>query len=103
MDVIAVVVSDQHAGERAHLGREQLLAQVGPAIHEQALSVAFDQDGRPEPGVARFVRVAGAPVVADLRNAGRRAAAENADFQEAAPGAARLNRRKKFAVVASAS
>ena len=80
------------------LGGEQLLAQVGAAIDQQALAAAFDQDRRAGAAVARLGGIAIAPVIADARNARRRPAAEDAEFH----AAAFPNNRKKLAVVASA-
>ena len=87
------------ASSAADLGREQLLAKVRPAIDQDPLAAALDQDRGAQARIARLVRVALAPVVADLRDAGRRPAAEDPDLH----AAALLNSLKKLAVVASAS
>src|SRR5207342_329436 len=69
-----------------------------PAIDEDVFSCAFDQDRRAHPVIARLIRVALPPDIADLGDPGRRPAAENPGFH-----AAFLNSLKKLAVVASAS
>jgi hypothetical protein len=68
-------MSDDHAVEASDLGREQLLAQIRPAVDEQALSAAFDQNRCPQAIVSRFGGIALTPVVPDLRNACGRSAA----------------------------
>ena len=45
MAMIAVGMSDDHAIELAHVSRKQLLPQIRPAIDQNALILAFDQDG----------------------------------------------------------
>ena len=65
---------------RSDLGREQLLAKVRSAIDEHSLAGAFDQDRGAQAWIARLVGIALAPVVPDLRHAGRRPAAENPDL-----------------------
>ena len=42
--MVAMRVGDDGAFEHAHFGREQLLAQVWPAIDEHSLARALDQD-----------------------------------------------------------
>src|SRR5258705_6889344 len=100
--VVAMVVRDDHRVDLADIRGEQLLAKVGPAVDENALSTAFDQDRRAHAGVARLIGVALPPIVADLGDSGRRPAAENADFHASALWAF-LNSLKKLAVVASPS
>ena len=43
--MVAVRMGDDDPVETADAGGKQLLAKVGPAVHEQALVRAFDQDG----------------------------------------------------------
>ena len=76
--MVGMVVGPDHRVDVADIGVEQLLAQVGAGV---------DQDPRRRRGstrietraaaVARLGRVAVAPVIADPRHAGRRAAAEH--------------------------
>src|SRR5579884_1995448 len=75
--VIAVRVSHDYAVETTNLGGKQLLPEVRSAIDEQAFSVALDEDRGAQPGIPRLGRVAAAPIISDLRNAGRRTATEN--------------------------
>ena len=58
MAMVAMGVGDDHAVEAADLGREQLLAKVGPAIDEHALAGAFDQDRRAQAVIARLSGIA---------------------------------------------
>jgi hypothetical protein len=44
--MVAVRVSDDHRIQTPDLRREQLLAQIGPAVDQQALVGAFDEDRR---------------------------------------------------------
>ena len=60
---------------------KELPAEVRSAIDQHALSGALDQDRCPQAVVARLLGIALAPIVADLRNAGRRSAAQDPDFQ----------------------
>ena len=78
--MIAVRVSDDDAGELLDLRGEQLLPKVGPAIDQHALAGALDQDRGAQARVARLGGIALAPLVPDLRHAGRRAAAEDPDL-----------------------
>ena len=79
--MVAMGVRDDDAVETAHFGSQQLLPKIGPAIDEHALAAAFDQDRGSQPIIARLGGIALAPVVADLRNPGRRPAAENSNLQ----------------------
>ena len=71
---------------------------LAAAAREHGLAGTLDQDRGPEAPVPRLAGIAQAPFVPDLRDAGRRPAAEDADLH-----AALLNNLKKLAVVASAS
>ena len=80
--------------------RPQATAGASPARNRRAaLAGAFDQDRRAQPIIARFGGIAAAPVIADLRDAGRRAATEDPKLHPSAL----LKSLKKFAVVVSAS
>ena len=81
--VITVGMGDDHAVEAADVGAQQLLAKVGPAIDQHALTRACHQDRGAQAGIARLIGVALAPFVADLGDSGRRPAAENSDFHAA--------------------
>ena len=82
--MIAVGMGDDHPIEAADIGRKQLLAKVGTTIDEHAFAGAFDQDRSAQPSIARLIRIALAPLVPDLRDAGRRPAAEDPDLHAAA-------------------
>ena len=100
--VVAVRVCDNDAVQASDLGRQQLLAQVRPAIDKHALAGTFDEDRSPQSIIPRFIGIAVAPFVPDFRHACRRPAAENPDLQAVSLWAF-LNNLKKLAVVASAS
>ena len=100
--MVAVGVGHDHAVDPRDLGREQLLAKIGPAVDQHPLAAALHQDRGAKAGVAWLVRVALAPFVADLGNAGRRPAAQNADFHASGLWAF-PNNLKKLAVVVSAN
>ena len=82
--MVGMVVGDDQRVDVADVGVEQLLAKVGPAVDQQALAGAFDQQRGAKPAVARLSGVAGAPVVADPGHAGRGAAAQDPQFHAAA-------------------
>ena len=90
-----------------HPARQQLLRSSGAVSTSRRMpAVALDDDAGPGAAVARLGRVAGAPVAAavlaaDQRHAGGAARAEQ-DHPHRAQAALR-NRRRKFAVVRSAS
>lgn len=75
--MVGVVVGDDEGVDLAEVGIEQLLAKIGPAIHQQALSGALDQKRGAQAPVARLMYVAGAPVGADPGHARRNAAAQD--------------------------
>ena len=81
--MVAVRVSDDHAVETPDPGRKQLLAKVRAAVDKHVLTGALNQGRGPEARIPRLGRVALAPVIPDLRHAGRRAATENADLHAA--------------------
>jgi hypothetical protein len=68
--VIGMVVSDNDPINVSQPGNQQLFAKVRPAIHQQLLTSAFDEDRRSGAPVSRFGGIAVAPVVADPRNPG---------------------------------
>jgi hypothetical protein len=45
MAMIGVIVGDDDMVDRRHIGREQLLPEVRPAVDQQLLAPAFDQNG----------------------------------------------------------
>ena len=45
VDVVPVVVRDDHSLYHADLRRQQLLAQVGTAVDQNVRAAAFDQNG----------------------------------------------------------
>ena len=100
--MVAVGVGHDHAVDPRDFGREQLLTKIGPAVDEHPLPAALHQDRGAKAGVAWLLRVALAPFVADLGNAGRRPAAQNADFHASGLWAF-PNNLKKLAVVVSAN
>ena len=93
IDAVAVIGMVMRPEDRIHLAdpvRQQLRAQVGRGVDQDPLSrLVLDDDRNARTPVARFVRVAFAPVVADPRHAGRRAGAEHEQLH----AAALLNRR----------
>src|SRR5688572_242181 len=98
MAMVGMIVGDDRPGDVGHVRRQQLLAQVGAAIHQQPLAFALNQDRGTGAPVLRLIGIAIAPVISDPRHAGRGAGPQNAN-----PHAALLNSLKKLAVVASAS
>src|SRR3954469_11824908 len=79
VNVIAVIVGNNHPMKMADFSVEQLLTKVRAAVDEDMLAAALDQDRRTQAPVARLIWIALTPLVADLGNAGRRPAAEDAD------------------------
>ena len=76
------------------------MAQIGRRIDQQPQAViALDHDGHTRAPIAGFLGIAIAPVVANARHPGRSARAQDDQFHDRA----RLNRRKKLALVTSAS
>ena len=79
--MVGVRVGQQHAVEVAHVGADQLLADVGSDVDQHgrhaAVAGALDQQRAAAAAVARIGRIAGAPPLPDARHAGGRAAAED--------------------------
>jgi hypothetical protein len=75
----------EHAVERSDTADQQLLAQVRRGIDQHArragVGFALDQQRASEPAVARFLGIAGSPIVADARHATRGAAPKDGEFQ----------------------
>ena len=84
MRVVGVLVRVEHTVEPIHFGIEQLLAQIGRCVDENACdafgSPALDQERGPPPAIFRIVRIAVAPAQSGSRHAAGRAAAENGEF-----------------------
>jgi len=72
--MIAMSVGHDHAVQPGHLGAQQLLTKVRPAVDEHAVAGAFYEDRGPEARIARLGGVALSPFIADLGNTGRRPA-----------------------------
>ncbi len=86
-NVIGMAVGEQHRIHPADAVGQTLRPQIRPGIHQQALVAGLDHDRRACAAVARFRRVAGAPVARtirppDQRHPARSATAKNGDFQE---------------------
>jgi hypothetical protein len=81
MAMIGMVVRDDNGVEIADAGVQQLLADIGPAVDQEPLSGALDQQSAASPAVFRLIGVAFAPVGADPGNACRRPAAEDRQLQ----------------------
>src|SRR3712207_4646421 len=84
MAVIGMIVSPDDGADVAQASVQQLFAEVRAGVDEDTGVALADEDGDAAAAVFRLVRVAQAPVVADARNAGRRATAENAEAHQAA-------------------
>src|SRR3990167_6341814 len=96
MAVIGVIVRPENAVDPVDVVVEQLLPEVGRCIDEQPGSViALKHNGNARTAIARFGRIAGAPVIANARNPGRGTRTEYDQFQDPALP----NSRKKLAVV----
>ena len=77
VDAVAMVtmgMGDDDATEATDFGRQQLLAKIRSAIDQHSFSGAFDQDRSAQAAIARLLRIAPAPFVANLRDSGRRPA-----------------------------
>ena len=112
VDVVGVLVAQQHAVEPVHTGIEQLFAQVGRGVHQDAGAAAIgcgtlDQDGAAPAAIFWIFRIASAPSGTGPRHAAGEAAAQNGDrIAHAAAAESRgtlLNNRKKFSVVCTAT
>src|ERR1051326_3757785 len=110
--LVGVIVRNENAVEMRAPRIQQLLAQIRRSVDKHGrcpiVAALAQQNGASPPPVLRIVRIAGAPIsgivrTAQARNAGRGAASENGDFQSAHGRFARVNSRKKFSVVVSAS
>src|SRR5688500_16138030 len=100
--MVGMIMGDDQPVDPADITVEQLLAKVRAAIDQKGFAGAVEDDRRPCTAIARLVGVAFAPLIADFRHPGRRAAPEDADFHTATFCACG-NKRKKLAVVAAAS
>src|ERR1700688_1511603 len=107
MGVIGMLMSEQHAIKPVHLCVEQLLAQIGRAVDQNACyaarASALNQQRAAPPAVFWIVRIARAPTERDARHAHGRPAAQDGEGQTHAAsrkvrGTLR-NSRKKFSVV----
>src|SRR4051794_35680079 len=96
--MIGMVMGDEHAADGFDARGQELLAKIRPAIDQQALPAAFEQDRGAQPAVLRLGGIALTPAAPKPRHAGRRPAT-----QDAYPHAdALLNSLKKLSVVCSA-
>ena len=112
MDVVGMRMREEHAVEGADAGGERLLAKVRTGIDEHVGDAArgrnaLRQQRAAQPPVPWIGGIAGAPIPADARNAGRRAAAEDGEAiavgQVVSQRRGTLEkRRKKFSVVCAA-
>ena len=75
--MVAMGMRNDDGRQSVDVRREKLLAKVRTAIDQDVLAGAFDHDRRSQAPIARFLRVATAPFIADLRHAGGRTAAED--------------------------
>src|SRR3954447_785984 len=101
VDVVGVGVGVEERVDGADAGVQALLPQVGAGVDQDAPALRLDQDRAAAALVARVGRAADGAGAADLRHAGRGAAAEDRDSHAAARlPAALVNRRKKLSVVA---
>src|SRR4051812_35075715 len=105
--MVGMRVREQHAIQVVDFRIQELLANVGRGINQNARRsagpAALDQQRAAPPAVLRIVRIAGAPAAAQSRHTGRRTTAQNDEPQAhatASTGCGTLaNSRKKFAVV----
>ena len=95
MGVVGMRMREDDGVEPAHLGVEELLAQIRRGVDEnghRSLALArLEEQGAASAPVLRILRIAIAPIPANARHASRRAAAENGDAQhfKAAPSFSR--------------
>ncbi len=68
--MIGMIVRDDDVVDFSDIGLKQLVPQVGPAIDQEPLSFAVDQDRGSGAPVPRLGRVAVTPVVADAGHPG---------------------------------
>ena len=91
MGVVGMLVGEQHGVEPVHVGVEQLLAQVGRGVDQDAgHAVAvplLHQQRAAAAAVLRILRIAGAPAERRPRHAGGRAAAQDGGGQRHAAAA----------------
>jgi hypothetical protein len=79
MQMIGMVVRDDHAIYLADVRRIQLLAYVRAAVDQHAGAPGLQKSGRPAALVARVARIAATPIVPEPRHARRRSAAEDTE------------------------
>src|SRR4051812_7852612 len=83
---------------------QQLSSQIRRGIDQKSLFFfAFDDDRGTRTAIAMLPRIAGTPVACPIRSADQWNAGRSARAQECDPHAALRNKRRKFAVVRSAS
>ena len=68
--MIGMVMRPDHRIDVGHVCVEQLFAQIGAGIDEDAGSAAFDQHRSAATAVARLGRIACPPIIADPRHPG---------------------------------
>src|SRR3954452_23006903 len=95
-------VGIDHRAQPCHPGRDQLLADIRPAIDHDSDAAIFNQNRRTAASVLRVGGSASPPIATDQRNAGGAAGPENRDPHDTGAGI-RLKRRRKFSVVRAAS
>ena len=105
--MVGVVMRVEHAVEVIDTRGKKLRAHIRAGVDQNAgrplaAVEALDEERASRPAVLGFRRVAGAPIIADPRNARRCAAAENGDHEprHPQPRGTLVNKRWKFSVVA---
>ena len=85
MAMIRVVVRPEHGIDLVDIVGQKLRSQIGRSVDQDLMfRIVFQNDRNPAPAVARFIRVAISPVVADPGDPGRGARAEHNQLHERA-------------------
>ncbi len=98
--MVGMVVRPDNRVNPVDMRRQQLVSHIGRCVDQDPRRLGLDDDRCAAACVARFGRIAIAPVAADPRDTRRRSAAKDDSLH--AGGFALANRRKKLALVASA-
>src|SRR5690606_28192650 len=112
MRMVGMLMGKEHGVDPIDIGVEQLLAHIRSGVDQDsrwlfnAFRPTFNQQRTAPAAISRFLRIAGAPVIADARHATGRAAAENGRYDPVRRRHAYLmpdlaKRRPKLAVVSA--
>lgn len=79
--MVGVIMGNDNGIHFSDTGSQKLRPDVRPTIDEEPFSIAFQQQAAAQTAISRLIWIAFAPVGSDPGDTGRRAAAEDRQFQ----------------------